>query len=83
MAVHNFRLLSTMAKQSYPSTRNADTLPIDCKKCILCQSDINEVTRCPAKSSRKNKEIGYRTLAGNLLAFNVLESMPMDINVQV
>ena len=62
MAVHNFRLWSTMAEQynfvGYPSTSNADTLPIDCKKCILCQSDINEVTRCPAKSLRKNKEIG-------------------------
>ena len=75
-----------MAKQykfiSYPSTNNADTLPIDCKKYILCQSDINEVTRCLAKSL-KNKELGYRTLAGNLLAFNVIGSMSMDINLQV
>ena len=40
------------------------------------------LTRCPAKSLNKNKEIGYGTLTGNLLAFNEFRSMPIDIDIQ-
>jgi hypothetical protein len=55
--------------------------PIYWTKCVLCQVETKEATRCPAKSLRTNKEIGYRTLAENLVAFNQIGYMPMDINI--
>ena len=48
--------------------------------CVM-SVEMKEATRCPAKSLRTNKEIGYRTLAENVVAFHQIGYMPMDINI--
>ena len=65
----------------HTSPDNSVIIPIDWAKCVLCQVETKEAIRCPAKSLLANKELEYRTLAENLLAFNQIGRMPMDINI--
>ena len=52
----------------------SDTLTTDWSKCVLCQVDSKEQLTCPT-------DAGYKTIAENILQFNELHCMPVQIDV--
>ena len=52
----------------------SDTLTTDWSKCGLCQVDSKEQLTCPT-------DAGYKTIAENILQFNELHCMPVQIDV--
>lgn len=54
---------------------------IDWSKCVLCQIITKEPLQCPGESVRQDSGNGYVTLAKNLLGFNEIHEMPMDVDL--
>ena len=44
--------------------------------CIFCQESTNERVTCPAESKRQDSEVGYSTLASDLIGFNEIGKLP-------
>lgn len=76
-----------MSKKVVMVTGGADALmrdtsmtPCDWTKCIICQMDNEEQpARCPAKSTRSCVS-GYETFVSNLLEFQKLGDIPMNLD---
>jgi len=63
-------------------TEQDDGSSVDWKKCILPQETTSEPLQCPGNSQRSDIECGtgYHTLAGNILQFSEIRSLPIPIN---
>jgi len=57
--------------------KSSDTVSLsDWSKCILCQLDSKEQLINPT-------DAGYKTTAENILKFQEINSLPMDINIEM
>ena len=73
---------STEALSSCTSMTPSETpaTPSDWTKCIICQVEIEDkFVRCPAKSNRSCTS-GYETFVSNLLEFQKLGQIPLDVD---
>ena len=50
--------------------------------CVICQTVTREALQCPGETARQCVGDGYSTLAENLVHFNELQEMPIEIDVQ-
>jgi len=48
----------------------------------LCQQNTKEPLKCPAKSKRADAGAGYRTIAANIVEFNELNDIPINVNIK-
>eukprot|EP00794_Sanderia_malayensis_P016479 gene16479-18117_t len=54
---------------------------IDWRKCLFCKG-ISGNLQCPALSKRKDNGAGYRTLVEDLLEFEKLGQLPLEISLE-
>ena len=67
---------STSKRTKPPTSTNWDI-------CVLCQEDTGEPLQCPLRAKRQSKVgTGYSSLAENLLQFQTLQHVPLDINLE-
>ncbi len=66
---------STSKRSKPPSSTNWDI-------CILCQVTTGEPLQCPLRSTKQSAGSGYASLTEDLLRFQTLHRMPMDINFE-
>uniref|UniRef100_UPI00358E7FAB uncharacterized protein isoform X1 n=2 Tax=Myxine glutinosa TaxID=7769 RepID=UPI00358E7FAB len=50
--------------------------------CVLCQVVTDESLQCPLRSTKQPVGSGYASLAEDLLRFQTLQHMPMDLNLE-
>jgi len=53
----------------------------DWNLCVVCQESKAETLQCPADSKRSDVGAGCKTLAENILQFNELECMPIQMSL--
>lgn len=53
----------------------------DWSLCVVCQESKVETLQCPADSKRSDVGAGYKTLAENILQFNELGCMPIQMSL--
>ena len=51
--------------------------------CFICQEENNNRLICPANSKRSDKNVGYRSLASPLKAFERKGTLPTDIKNRI
>ena len=56
-------------------------MPTDWKYCVLCQQVKEEHLVCPENVTKNVQGSGYETLSQNLIAFDELGCVPMNINL--
>ena len=66
---------STSKRSKPPPSTNWDI-------CVLCQVVTDESLQCPHRSTKQSIGSGYASLAEDLLRFQTLQHMPMDINLE-
>ena len=66
---------STSKRSKPPPSTNWDI-------CVLCQVVTDESLQCPLKSTKQPVGSGYTSLAEDLLRFQTLQHMPMDLNLE-
>ena len=67
---------------SKPSTsRENEPAVIDWKLCVFCQKSTGEKLQCPAKSTKKDAGIGYKTVADNIIKFDDINCLPSSIEL--
>lgn len=66
---------STSKRSKPPPSTNWDI-------CVLCQVVTDESLQCPLRSTKQPVGSGYASLAEDLLQFQTLQHMPMDINLE-
>ena len=49
--------------------------------CVLCQQETAEALTSPLQSKRKDVGKGYQTLAENLIKFNELGKLPLNLQL--
>jgi len=62
-----------------PSTSIQQSTETNWKQCIICQEHTGEALTCPSKSKRKDVGSGYRSLAEQLVEFNELGELPLQL----
>ena len=67
-----------LAMSGSEDEENSET---DWTRCALWQNENQESLQCPAESKRVDVGAGYRTLANNIVRFNELGSIPLQINL--
>ena len=55
---------------------------MDCKLCIICQTDKMERLQCPANSRRKDAGVGFSSFVKNLEEFHKIDMLPVDLNIK-
>ena len=82
-------LLATMPKHhilvdpTQPSTSKRSKPPpsTNWDICVLCQIVTDESLQCPLRSTKQPVGSGYASLAEDLLRFQTVQHMPMDLNL--
>ena len=67
--------------RSIPSKRSKPRPSINWDICILCREVKNESLQCPLKSTKQPAGSGYTSLAEDLLRFQTLQHMPMNLDL--
>ena len=50
--------------------------------CVLCQISTHETLQCPLRSTKQHVGSGYASLEEDLIRFQTLQRMPMDISLE-
>lgn len=64
------------------SNLTLDETKTDWEKCIFCQSDTSDTLQCPENSKRKDKGVGYKTVAEKISEFHELGALPPHIQIE-
>ena len=66
---------STSKRSKLPPSTNWDI-------CALCQLVSTEYLQCPLRSTKQHAGNGYTSLAEDLVRFQALQRMPMNISLE-
>ena len=62
-----------------PSCSESPPSPTDWSRCVLCQEEKPEPLQCPLDSKRASPGAGYKTLAENLVQFDKLGALALNL----